>query len=275
MKNWILISFFLLFTTYFAVGQDRYFKSHELGFTLGTQYYLGELNHQHYYKPKLGLGGNYRMNFNRRLGLNFGAYFGVVEGADSNSTNAIEVNRNLHFRSRIQELSAILEINFFDYQINNRKYPYTPYLFIGVAGVFMNPQAQNQNGEWVDLKGIGTEGQNMGGASPYNLFNFAVPMGVGFRCNIAAGFAVSVYAGFRKTFTDYMDDVGGTYANPNDFEPQDAYFVDRSFERRFNDNSNEGLERGNPNTLDWYQITGVMLSFKINARKTICPAWYN
>ena len=265
--------FVALSASAFGQSDGRYFKSREIGLTVGNAFYLGELNQDHYDQLNLGFGAHYKFNFNRRLSLALSALTMKVQGADSTSNVAWRRNRNLHFRNQLTEVSALLEINYKDYQIGSEKYWYTPYLYVGLGLFYSNPEAYDGE-NWIALRDIGTEGQNFNDVKLYNLVNFAIPFGVGFKVNLGpSGIALAVHAGLRKTFTDYIDDVGGAYANPVFFEPEERQFVDRSLVPARNDGTNTGLDRGNTNTKDWYQFTGITLSFKVNKKKIKCESY--
>ena len=49
---------------------------------------------------------------------------------------------------------------------------------------------------------------------PYSLSQFSIPMGLGIKLSLGEKFSLSAEYGVRMTFTDYLDDVGGIYANP-------------------------------------------------------------
>ncbi len=260
--------YFLLLLSVFAVGRS-FAQDDELGFSLGTMYYLGELNQKQFNSTKPALGIFFRKGFNRRLAWETHLNYGRVQAADSLQKSAELVNRNLNFRSDLVELGTQLEINYFDFQLGSKRNFATPYLFIGFAAFYSNPQGFYNN-QWVDLRDIGTEGQLLNGGKKYNLINFAIPMGVGFRLGIGNHFCLTIFSGFRKTFSDYIDDVGGVYADPNLFNANDAVFVDRSLVKQRPDGTNTGLMRGNENTKDWYNFTGFALAFKTNRKKTQC-----
>ena len=278
MRFWTpkLLPFILLCCTLVSYGQgNRDQRSKEFGVGFGTFYYLGELNQKHFPQIDPGLHLSFRTNISRRIGFNFSFSQGKIQGADSLSDIAFNQNRNLHFQSKIQELSVVFEINYFDYQLGNKKYPISPYIYFGVSAFHFNPKASaDGGGDLRELQTIGTEGQNLEGGSPYNLFNFAIPFGIGLRLNLVKKLGITVFAGMRRTYTDYLNDVSGVYANPQDFAPEDRVFVDRSIDPAFEDGTNTGLQRGNPENKDWYTHTGIMLSFKIQKKRNMCPAWY-
>ena len=90
-------------------------------------------------------------------------------------------------------------------------------------------------------------------------------MGIGFKFNLSPRFAVSAEYGVRKTFTDYIDDVSGTYADPTGLSEIAFQMADKSP----GDGYIEGGQRGNPGTKDWYSFAGVILSYRVR-RATSC-----
>jgi hypothetical protein len=75
----------------------------------------------------------------------------------------------------------------------------------------------------------------------------------------------------RKTFTDYLDDVSKTYADPlilaSENGPMSPVLADRST-LAFGENPDKtGLQRGNSTTKDWYSFAGVFITYKIKAKK--------
>ena len=66
------------------------------------------------------------------------------------------------------------------------------------------------NNEWLDLQPLGTEGQYSSQypeKDPYQLIQFAIPVGIGFKVSLSEKFSMAIEYGLRKTFTDYIDDV--------------------------------------------------------------------
>jgi hypothetical protein len=165
-----------------------------------------------------------------------------------------------------------------------------PYVFAGVAGFYHNPKGLAgpnapglKNGEYVALAQLKTEGQ----ASAYGKTQIAIPFGGGIRYRINRNFDASLEIGWRKTFTDYLDDVGGRYASKFS-TPQQAYFgggnptasatvggggtyetgggLTRS-RTDFPGFDTPGELRGDKgNKTDWYIVTGVTLNYILTPR---------
>ena len=78
--------------------------------------------------------------------------------------------------------------------------------------------------------------------------------------------------GPRKSFSDYLDDVSGTYpdwASTNAFNKNTVKFTDRSK----NAGNNVNKMRGNPRTKDWYFFFGITLNIKLNFKAPPCYAY--
>lgn len=258
-----LVVFSTIATTY---AQNQNFRSRSsFGVSVGGSYYIGDLNQfGHFENTNLSGGFIYRYHLNSRLELRGGLRYGKVEGYDSNSKDPYKQARNLSFQSEIFEVSAGLEFNYLNYKLGNDKYFFTPYMFIDIGVFKMDPQTE-YNGEMVSLQTIGTEGQgsDLSDKDPYPLVQLAIPFGVGFKVNLGDRAALSIEYGIRKTFTDYLDDVGsGSYLDNAVLAEQNGNIA-----ANLSDKSNDGIlltgGRGNSETKDWYSMFGVMFTFSI------------
>jgi hypothetical protein len=222
--------------------------SNEVSFTGGTTYYLGDLNDVHFNLTQPAASFNYKYNLDGRIALKFGFLLGELRGNDKdNLVDTAKLNRNLHFKSPVYELSGVVEYNFLSYETGNLNYPFTPYVFGGIALFQFNPTARlfdtenvydsdldNSNNPWVDLQPLVTEGQNLTnfpGKTSYQLTQISIPLGIGIKVSLGKNFSMSAEYGVRKTFTDYIDDVGGTYADPSILYANNvtsAYISDRT-----------------------------------------------
>lgn len=257
-------------------AQGRKFEtSKEIGLSVGTSYYLGEINQQHF-GGRLNIGGGafYRNNFNKRWGLRLGIHYGRVSAFDEDSDDAWQQNRNLSFENPILEGSAIMELNYREYQVGSRDQFWTPYLFMGIGYFSMNPQAE-YNGNLYDLQPLGTEGQGTTeGEERYRLSGVTIPMGVGFKINIFSILALNFEWGMRRTFTDYIDDVSTSYINPQVLEDENgviaSLLADRSFQQEGAFGDNTGVKRGDPSKNDLYSFAHITLAIRIDKKPTSC-----
>ncbi|MBP6386346.1 MAG: hypothetical protein KA313_00425 [Pseudarcicella sp.] len=202
------------------------------GLGLGTSTYYGDLNpisrpfqglassnirwnvsahYQRYFKPKVSF----------RVGLTFARLFAddvLFEGVSGFEENFI---RNLHFRNDVKELSLVGVYEFVPLPKNNQKRAaFRPYIFGGLAVFSHSPKAKGVDSvgtqsKWIDLQPLATEGQGQPGYAPkvYSSINLAIPVGIGAKIKINNEFDFGIELGMRYTFSDYLDDVSGNYAD--------------------------------------------------------------
>jgi hypothetical protein len=199
--------FFICLILFFTLQQIQ--AQSEVGITEGGTLFKGDVNTKYALKEtRLGGGIFYRYNFK-------GGHFAVrsnanslsVQGSDARdaSTDPKEINlkfRNLSFRTQIFEVNVLTEYYFLSFT----KYKWSPYVFLGAGYLKFNPQTKYQ-GQWVDLQPLHTENVD------YKLHAFTPIVGFGAVYKISAHFKVGFEIGFRKTTTDYLDDVSTVYAD--------------------------------------------------------------
>lgn len=247
----------LVFMPLFALAQFN-----ELGLFTGISTYSGDLTDRNI-EPlgfHFGVGLFVRRNLTDRLVARGQFYVGKISGSDANT--AVESGlwqRNLHFQSAIQEIGVLVE-----YKLLNVKGDYHQFslnLFGGMAGFHFRPMAKF-NGGIYDLHAYQTEGV------PYSLTQLALPFGAGLQVKVAEQFHIGLEWGFRKTFTDYLDDVSATYradAGSDNNASIGARLSYRTHEVLPNAPAAPALggQRGNPSTNDWYQFFGLTFSMTI------------
>ncbi|MEO0337679.1 MAG: DUF6089 family protein [Bacteroidota bacterium] len=185
----------------------------EAGPWLGTAFYFGDLNTNYSLaRPNVAGGLIARFNFNNRVGIKFGANYGQIEAYDSDSDNAFERSRNLSFRSNVFDVTTSFEFNFLPYNHGSKFEFYTPYIFGGLSVFSFNPEAEI-NGEWVELRPLGTEGQFKG--EEYYTIQLGLEYGVGFKLDLSYEWSLNFELSARHLYTDYLDDVSTVYADPN------------------------------------------------------------
>ena len=260
---------FILSCIFLPVALSAFAQSSEIGGLIGVSYYNGELNPRTQFAgSQFGGGVFYRYNFNPRWAFKVSAMFGRLKASDekTNDNNP----RNLTFESPITEFSVQGELNFVElYSIKSRD-NLTAYIFGGIGMFSFNPRAQYE-GAWYDLQLIGTEGQGFYGKDRYNLQSVCLPFGIGIKYTFATHFTVGFEWGFRKTFTDYIDDVSTTYIYGDDFPEITAALADPSEMEH-----TAGSARGDSSNNDWYSFAGITLSVKLFERKdNTCIAYPN
>ncbi len=257
-------------------AQKKFEQSREFGIVAGTGYYIGDLNPYRHFGGDLsvGAGGMYRENISRRWSIKGQIFYGMIGASDADAPDEWRQIRNLSFRNEILEGSCTVELNYKDYQIGNPQLRFSPYLFMGLGIFSHRPQAEFQ-GRWYELQPLGTEGQGTSeGDAPYALNGLVAPFGVGLKMNLFSILALSVEWGMRKTWTDYLDDVSGVYANPavlaDEAGPLTVALADRSLSLPEGLENRAGLERGDSGRNDWYNFTTVTLSIRLGKMPTTC-----
>ena len=214
------IALFNLITT--SKAQFRYSDSYlEAGIMGGIMSYSGELTNSIMDFKHIRLAGAIlgRYNLNPFLSFRLQLTAGSVSGDDKDAKELRNQIRNLHFKSKITEGSLNVELNLLGFHPRGHERLFSPYVFVGIGIFSFNPKARffdpaSGSGEdWRPLRDFRTEGQV--DAFPdlklYARTQVFVPAGVGFKLALNSHISIGMEIGFRKTFTDYIDDVSNTY----------------------------------------------------------------
>ncbi len=278
---------------YFA--NQSYWKNERHAFTLGigVTNFLGELGGRDavgsdfifdletsMFRPALHVEYSYRVA--RRVAIKGGFHYGIIAGNDALTEEPFRKNRNIHFKSNVFELSVKGEFRLLESKprarykligVKSRRAGGELYVFGGIGITYFNPKA-NYNGEWVELKPLGTEGQNFSdGIAPYSNFTPVFPLGFGYRHNVTGQLSIGLEIAHRITLTDYMDDTSGKYYDKGAILAQDgpvaAHFSDPSLGYRTNPDGGvvpmkvDPLQRGDPEDNDSYFFVVATISYKL------------
>lgn len=256
------------------LGFSSYGQYSQVGLFGGGTNFIGDVGDYGFHLPKdYSFGGFYRYNFNRHWAIRAQVNYGYIRNADSLSSFEARQNRNLSFQSSILEASIIMEFNFLEYEPGSR-YTHTPYILGGFGAFRFNPQAEYQ-GELYELREMGTEGQltseNPEGFYPLGSSYFI--FGIGYKWAIGDFTSIGVESSFRRTSTDYLDDVRGYYADPVVIEEARGSVAAALSDRSIGNSDKEDVYRGNPQTTDWYIFTGFTLQFKFGELYEKCASF--
>lgn len=209
------------------------------------------------------------------VGYRFSDYFSVTASllrgklaASDAKTNPERYRRNLSFYTNITEGSARLSFNL---RAVPSTFKFTPYAFAGIGIYHFNPYTFYQ-GNKVYLQPLSTEGEGLPeypGRKTYKLTQFTIPFGGGLTYALSEKIMASAELGFRKLFTDYLDDVSATYADTAILRTEVG---DLSAKMSFrSDETNDPLPfslktlRGNPNRKDVYYSALIKVSFTLGS----------
>ena len=267
----IVLVFLLLLSSGMLKAQNALARS-EVGLLFGGMNYIGDLNDQSMFgKVNYAGGVTLRYCFDSRWSLALGGVYGHIEGGNPDANRL----RNLSFRSPVLEGNLRAEFNFYPYGlVMSSQRRSTPYIFCGLGIFKFNPQAMvvdPANGElkWYDLQPLGTEGQGTA-AYPerrkYQLIELSMPFGVGYRWRLSRNAHFTVEYGWRKTWTDYLDDVSTTYVGAELLNSTAAgslasSLADRSGEVQPGYVNGVGIKRGDDALCDWYSFFNISVAF--------------
>jgi hypothetical protein len=256
------------------------------GFNFGGANYLGEIGGKN--DPRASVldakiistspaaGAFLRYAVNDKIRVSGEVNYVHIRQADKNAEDPARQARNLNFRNRMFEFGFRADFSVFNLidRRSMRKYAslgqksFDVFVFTGLYGVLHNPQAQVTHDpanawedRWFDLRPLRTEGQ----IEEYAALIAAIPLGFGMELSMRNGWTIGVEASWRGTFTDYLDDISGMYANPDGLTPLAEAISSQSNEEviaAINDPSSGnvsnhrfsegGTYRGNPESNDSY-----------------------
>ncbi|MDX2045263.1 MAG: DUF6089 family protein [Chitinophagaceae bacterium] len=235
----------------------------------GFSNYQGDLQAKKYTlnqaKLAVGLGLSYKVtsHFSIRGTLNTGK----IQAEDKKSNSQLLRKRNLGFRSPILDASLVGQYHLFDLEYKR----FTPYAMAGVSLFRFKPHTFDTLGNKINLQPLSTEGQGLPqypDRKPYQLTQFAIPLGVGVKFVVSETVTLGWEIGLRKTFTDYLDDVSTTYVDYitllNAKGQQAVDIAYRGDEVKDGDPFYpvDGTQRGGSKQKDWYYFSGVTATIK-------------
>ncbi|MCB0490064.1 MAG: outer membrane beta-barrel protein [Cyclobacteriaceae bacterium] len=245
--------------SFYSIRRER---SLLVTFGSGTAAYLGEMTNPGSLgkvRYNIVFGGEYYLT--NRISARAELTYFNISGSDE-TANDDRVERNLSFTSNNFEISATGAFNLFP---NGRRFYQRPgfnlYGFAGIGVMYMNPKAEYQ-GEKVALQPLQTEGVK------YSRIQPVIPYGLGARLKFGPFVNVMIEGGYRKTFTDYLDDVSiKRYPDPTTLSSDlSRALSDRRLERdpNYPVAPNLGV-RGNPDNDDGYFLLNVKVQYYLPA----------
>ena len=221
-------------------------------------------------QTKAAVGLDLTYEYNEHINIRGGFMYTKVAGYDKYSKSLALLERNLSFETSISEFSIVGEYNIF----NLYETRFTPYVYAGVAVFHYNPYAKDQNNVKTFLKPLSTEGEGLSGypaSKPYSLTQPAIPLGIGFKYAISDNVRIGIEAGYRKLFTDYLDDASKTYAAETDLlTAKGQKSVDMAYRGDETPLGSpfypvKGAQRGNSKNKDSYYTVGLHLTFRLGS----------
>lgn len=225
-------------------------------------------------RPSLGLSLQLLKKY--KWGLRLEWQTGEIAAADSLDTRSSPLGnpRNLSFKTSIHEISLVAICNFEGSL--QRDHPIRPstFLMAGIGLFGFNPQAKLAQ-HWVSLHPLHTEGQGFPEnthSKPYRLIQVNLPVGIGLRYEQSALISFTIELLYRFLFTDYLDDISSSYANPEWFDKYLSPALAARAKQLHNRggpvfNATPGRRRGNPSKKDSYLSLTLGGKLALNRKK--------
>ena len=235
---------------------------------------------------RYAVAGNFNYFLRQDMSVNGGLMYTMLSANDKFAGSEARRNRNFDIQTHVFEVSAMYRYYFVKekfghaFRLRGTSVPFfsslAGYVTIGVAGFYFNPKGKAPGGSsYVSLQPIGTEGQGLpGNPEKYKRMSLAIPLGVGAKYALTTQWGVGAEFTFRKTFTDYLDDVSTVYYDRQALS--DTYGGDAAKLADPNDGTNPtwtdpGEQRGSPKQNDFYMTFMFSATYKILKGKAFKP----
>lgn len=249
----------------------------------GTLYYQGDLAPRplkfSFGPGNLAWGASAGYNITPWASLNTRFMIGRISGNDSFAEDPGRRSRNLSFYSPLYEYGMFSDLCINKLWSSLDKYKLRMYVTLGFNVFRFNPQAWYID-RYVELQPLGTEGQTIAGTgkTKYSLTSYSRVFGMCAEFDLGKRWALGLEMTPRKTWTDYLDDVSGTYVNYDEMvaagNSLGAALSNRTGEYLGTDPVKvaTGTSRGRPDKNDWYTFIGFYVKFRIG--KAFVPTYH-
>jgi opacity protein-like surface antigen len=200
----LLLGFIIL--PFFGAAQNFHFSAR-----LGLAGYQGDLKAHTVSLSQTKLMGSIGARYDLSEHITARTYFTLASlKADDKKGTEVMQRRNLNFQTKIFDWELTAQYNLFS--LNDRWW--TPYAFAGIGLYHFKPFTTDADDNKVLLQPLTTEGQGFTeGVKEYKLTQFSIPLGIGIDYPLNEDMRLGIEFGYRKIFTDYIDDVSGSYVD--------------------------------------------------------------
>ena len=213
---------FILFTAIVFITMTSKAQINEVGLFVGGSNYIGDIGPEYYINPNNIMAGViYKWNLNPRIAFRGTFTYAQLSSDDADATNKARYNRGMRFTNSIKELAFGVEFNYFEYNLDDYQKTKTPYLLVEFAAFNYNV----------------VKSEYPSGSKQYNYESktaYAIPFGIGYKTKLVYDFAIAIEIRARYTFEDDID---------------------------YNNQEINSLKFGNPDSNDWYMLTGISLVY--------------
>ena len=227
MKHWQGLTVILLLAGSVNIFAQKKQVTQDLGVVAGGAYYFGDINPERmFYNMSPDFGILYRLNLNPRYSVRMSLQYGWLKADGADFDHDLPELANASFSTSFVDWATQFEFNFLPFAYDARHMVFTPYFSAGIGmGAFL-------------------------GGSRANL-QFVIPVDLGMKFKITEKLDLGFSWGFRKTFTDEIDN----------WTPADYSLM-------------PGNEKSFLHNNDWYSIVGIFASYKIFYKWEKCEAYW-
>mgnify|MGYP003692497069 CR=1 FL=1 len=273
----LLFVFLFVFSLSQAHAQYRKRDWHVYaGPSVGGMYYVGDLKETRfaasgYTNPSIGL--RVMSQYKNLIAVQGSYTYGSMSGYDTLISRSWAINRAYEFTSRTHDLEVLFKYTFFNQNkriTRSTKFVFYPKIIAGFGVINFKPMREYQ-GEMIDLRALGTEGQyidNPAYPDPYG--NWALGFKLGNEISIVTGkrTTIDIFGYYTFAQTDYLDDVGGgAHINVEDLAqaPNADVLAAFAYPRVLQGNltSTPGNTRGSSEYNDGYYCFGIAISYRL------------
>ncbi|MCO5253002.1 MAG: DUF6089 family protein [Bacteroidetes bacterium] len=266
-SKYLILSILLSFNL--STQAQRFFAGKmEFGVMFGGSNYHGDLAKEIVFSETHPMFGAYfQRNYNEWVSLRYQFSYAKISGSDKNFVAYTQ--RNLSFYSNIYEAGVVAEFNFNPFGLSPNMKSFSPYMLTGLSVFRFDPKTKYNN-EVVSLRDLGTEGQGLDGKKKYSLIQPALPIGFGLKWKQSQNLVVGFELGFRKTWTDYLDDVKGEYPSYNKTLADKGQLA-AMMSHRYKEGSDinftapDRMMRGDPHLNDWFFFINFRIGYKFGS----------
>ncbi|MEP7196599.1 MAG: hypothetical protein ABI851_08765 [Saprospiraceae bacterium] len=233
-----------------------------LGGSISAGNYSGDLT-----KDNKAILSQTNMGFSIYMNYYFDQYLSIraqyehlsVYADDALAKEDWQLKRNLNFHSHIHSFDLSGMANLRSILLPEfRRINF--YAVLGLSIFNFNPIAKFNQQSYA-LRPLGTEGQGMKGyPDKYKLWSSALNFGLNLEYLINDRITIQTQLLFRKTNTDYLDDISNSYVDYNLLAENNGQISAALGNKIKADN---GSQRGNPLDKDWYQSLSLGIQYRL------------
>jgi hypothetical protein len=173
-------------------------QMHEIGIVVGGSNTIAEVGNTRFINPNSQvIGIIYKWNKTTRYSYRASILSTNLSSSDAQSGNPARIRRSYSFQNQLLELSAGIEVNFFDYNLLKDDSAITPYFYSGLNLLIHKPP--------LSVITPSTTVEELG---------VSIPLIIGIKTRISPSIALGVETGIRYSFTDNIDGVNDINTSP-------------------------------------------------------------